>query len=884
LAKQKRAIQSWLDLGFDVLSLNVDRELKQLRPEFPGVQFVRARRNGSKLAGKPYVFVDDVMAALKKAGGEVVGIVNSDIMLRSATHLPDDLSREAAGCLLYGARVDVENSEDSEGRLYHRGFDFFFFDSKIMDRLAKTNFMLGVPWWDYWLPYAVMQQGVPVKRIETPLAYHLRHAINYNLEHLKRFGEEFVAHCGDAPFVGLYQQCAGQSFEKGRFSVLSDGALDYLARHSERLYLCEPLPDCAGAEIPQVDRPRITVIVSTYNSESHIAECLSDLVNQTIADQLEIVIIDAASPQNERAVVEAFQERFPRIRYQRTPTRIGIYAAWNMAVKLARGDYLISCSTNDRLRPDACEILARTLDENPDVGLVYGNSFLTKVPHQTFDQPSLCGLYLWPSFSYENLLDHCMVGPHPMWRRSVHDDIGYFDEQFVALGDQDFWLRLAERHKLLSVPDFTGLYYVSQESITGDTDLTQVEADRLHSHYGWRYRYGKWFAERGRRAVPGSGPAEGPLTRLFVSAMRAGDDMLADTLDSIANQSYQNWCLTVISDRPCPDALFQEEPRLAWFQCAQQEAAMATLDVLVEQDPVSEWFCLLDAGDQLEPGFLSDVHRYLLRYPEWKLVYTDHDLVDGRGDLTDPRFKPDWNLELFRSMDYVGNSLLVSRSALVEVGGFGAYHRAVHYDLVLRSHDRFGGDSIGHVADLLSHRCVLHEHKRDEQSAQQRRQALEEHLQRCGLTAQVRDGLVAGSLMLDYQAAQFPKVSILIEARGSMATLAGCVQTVLSKTDYPSFEVCVVVAGDAPDDSRERLEKLANTDARLKLVPDGHGLQHADGAPVHTDDRIERIIDAIGAVKPVHLDAKALAANPFVLVVLWQGFDLCERKLPAPRH
>jgi len=829
LAKQKRAIQSWLDLGFDVLSLNVDRELKQLQAEFPGVQFVCARRNGRKLAGKPYVFVDDVMAALKKAGGEVVGIVNSDIMLRSSSRLPDDLRRETAGCLLYGSRVDVENSEDSEGRLYHRGFDFFFFDSKIIDRLAKTNFMLGVPWWDYWLPYAVMQQGLPVKRIETPLAYHLRHAINYNLDHLTRFGEEFAAHCGDAPFVGLYQQCAGQSFEKGRFSVLSDGALDYLARHSERLYLCKPLPAGAGAEIGQADRPRITAIVSTYNSESHIAECLSDLVNQTIADQLEIVIIDAASPQNERAVVEAFQERFPRIRYQRTPTRIGIYAAWNMAVKLARGDYLISCSTNDRLRPDACEILARTLDENPHVSLVYGNSFLTKVPHQTFDQASLCGLYLWPGFSYENLLDHCMVGPHPMWRRSVHDDIGYFDEQFVALGDQDFWLRLAERHKLLNVPDFTGLYYVSQESITGDNDLTQVEADRLHSHYGWRYRYGKWFAERSRRAVPGSGPVEGPVTRLFVSAMQAGDDMLADTLDSIANQSYQNWCLTVISDRPCPDALFQEEPRLAWLQCAQQETAMATLDVLVEQDPVSEWFCLLDAGDQLEPGFLSDVHRYLARHPEWKLVYTDHDLVDGRGDLTDPRFKPDWNLELFRSMDYVGNAVLVSRSALVEAGGFGAYQRAVHYDLVLRSHDRFGGDSIGHVADLLSHRCLLHEHKRDEQSAQQRRRALQEHLQRCGLTAQIRDGLVAGSLMLDYQLAQFPKVSILIEARGSMATLAGCVQTVLSKTDYPSFEVCVVVGGDAADDSRERLEKLVSSDARLKLVPDAQGLQHADG-------------------------------------------------------
>jgi len=829
LAKQKRAIQSWLDLGFEVISLNIHKELELLQPEFPDVKFVPAGRNGTRLAGKPYVFVDDVLAALQKTACRVVGIVNSDIELRANPQLVDYLHQAATGSFICASRIDVAQAEDSDGKLYHRGFDSFFFDQSIVDRLSKTKFMLGVPWWDYWFPYAVIEQGIPVKRLETPLAYHLRHEINYNSGHMIRFGDEFVSHCGNADFAELFRQCAGTPLENRRLAVLADSVLEYLARKTERLYLPESVSGHVDRNKTVPGTPKISAIVSTYSSESHIAECLSDLVDQSIADQIEIVVIDANSPQNERAVVERFQARFPNIRYLRTPTRIGIYAAWNMAVKLARGDYIISCSTNDRLRFDACEILARTLDENPDVSLVYGNSFLTRVPHESFARPTLCGLYSWPVFDFGQLLDHCMVGPHPMWRRCVHDEIGYFNEDYVALGDQDFWLRMGERNKLLSLPDFTGLYYVSEESITGDADLTQVEADRIHSQYGWRHRYAKWFAERNRRGIAGADPGDGPVTQIFVLAMQNSDAMLANTLDSIANQLNQNWRLTVLSDRPSPDALFEGEARLAWVQCPETETVTAMLDQLVLQDHSSQWVCLIDAGDQLEPAFLSDIHRYLAKYPHWKLVYTDHDLVDANGDLSDPCFKPDWNLELLRSTAYIGNSFVVSRTALMESGGFGVHEEALHYDLVLRTHDQFGGDSIGHVAEILSHRHVDQIQNDDRIALDQQQYTLEQHLQRCGLTTLVREGMSKGSFMLDYQPEYLPKVSILVEAGGSMDRLSSCLQSVLTKTEYPAFEVCVLISCNVQADISGNLERLAAADARLKLVPVDRSLQLADG-------------------------------------------------------
>jgi len=239
----------------------------------------------------------------------------------------------------------------------------------------------------------------------------------------------------------------------------------------------------------QVNRstPNITVIVSVYKAEEFIVECLSDLANQTIKDRLEIVIVDAASPEKEWKIIREFQDILPNIMYIRTPSRIGIYAAWNVAIKNSSADYITTFSTNDRLCSSAYEQLSDALDFNPEIMLVYGDTYLTATPHQTFECHDRIGEYRWPHYSYEYLVATNCVGPHPMWRRTVHNSIGYFDEQYVALADQELWLRVGEKFGMLHIPLVTGLYWLSDQGISHQQQIADAEFREIRGRYARRY-------------------------------------------------------------------------------------------------------------------------------------------------------------------------------------------------------------------------------------------------------------------------------------------------------------------------------------------------------------------------------------------------------------
>ena len=202
---------------------------------------------------------------------------------------------------------------------------------------------------------------------------------------------------------------------------------------------------------------------------------------QTIANQLEIIVVDSGSEQNERPIVEGFQQRHNNIVYIRTDARKNVYATWNRGIQAAHGKYITNANTDDRHKADAFEQMVNTLESMPHIALVYGNTYVTETENESFDRHTRVRAYNSPDFDALRLVSDCFIGPQPMWRKSARDKYGYFDESFECAGDWEFWSRMAGTERFSHLDQFLGLHMESPTSIEHrNPALSQREADRVH--------------------------------------------------------------------------------------------------------------------------------------------------------------------------------------------------------------------------------------------------------------------------------------------------------------------------------------------------------------------------------------------------------------------
>jgi glycosyltransferase involved in cell wall biosynthesis/ADP-heptose:LPS heptosyltransferase/2-polyprenyl-3-methyl-5-hydroxy-6-metoxy-1,4-benzoquinol methylase/Flp pilus assembly protein TadD len=186
----------------------------------------------------------------------------------------------------------------------------------------------------------------------------------------------------------------------------------------------------------------VTAVVSTYNSEKFMRGCLEDLTRQTLYLQgkLEILVIDACSPQNEGAIVKQFQQQFPHIRYERTVQREPLYTSWNYASSIAQGKYIANANTDDRRRADCFEKLAMALEESGK-GIAYSDLTFGQKENESYESASI-GEWKFPDFDPTLAVLYNLGCFTLLWRASVWEAMGGFDTRYELAADFDFFTRV----------------------------------------------------------------------------------------------------------------------------------------------------------------------------------------------------------------------------------------------------------------------------------------------------------------------------------------------------------------------------------------------------------------------------------------------------------
>lgn len=241
-------------------------------------------------------------------------------------------------------------------------------------------------------------------------------------------------------------------------------------------------PDNSSEPCDQ-NRPKVSVIVSTYNNADFIEGCLDDLVEQTIFDKIEILVIDSGSEQNEGELVAPYCEKYSNITYLRTE-REPLYDAWNRGVKLAKGEYITNANTDDAHRSDALEILSSALDKDLDAELAYGDLYWTDKANDTFENPSILREVKYPDYCPADAMIYCPMGCHPMWRKSVFEKIGLFNSEFRIIGDYEYFLRFVEAGlKAIHVPETISLFYQNDLGLSKNKNGHDAEVGTLLNRF-----------------------------------------------------------------------------------------------------------------------------------------------------------------------------------------------------------------------------------------------------------------------------------------------------------------------------------------------------------------------------------------------------------------
>ena len=227
-----------------------------------------------------------------------------------------------------------------------------------------------------------------------------------------------------------------------------------------------------GEEIVTIetkDLPKVSIITSVYDGDEFIRPFLEDITRQTIFEEkCELILINANSPGNEEEVIKEYLEKYPNnIIYEKLDEDPGIYGVWNKAIEMSSGEYITNANLDDRKSANSLELHAKGLLQN-DVDLVYSDMAITTEPNETWESNTSNGRkYNMAEFSLDNLLRGNMPHAAPMWKKSLHEKHGKFDEKYKSAGDWEMWLRAAsEGSQFKKINDVSNLYFFNPKGIS----------------------------------------------------------------------------------------------------------------------------------------------------------------------------------------------------------------------------------------------------------------------------------------------------------------------------------------------------------------------------------------------------------------------------------
>ena len=385
-------------------------------------------------------------------------------------------------------------------------------------------------------------------------------------------------------------------------------------------------------------------------------------------------------------------------------------------------------------------------------------------------------------------------------------------------GPKEFWIRLHERFEPEEVP--YGPWYEAYVP-----DETELEKQRQH-HFEYS-----------------------PLISVAVPAYRTPERFLIQMIESLIAQTYGNWELCIANGSPEDTAMktvlekyTKKDSRIRVSELTENKGIAGNTNAALEMAQ-GEFVGLLDHDDLLAPNALYEIALALGRDRALDAVYTDEDKVTTELDEHfQPHLKPDFNLDLLRSNNYICHFFVVRRSIVQKIGGFRQeFDGAQDHDFIFRCIET--AEKVGHIPEILYHWRTHKASTADNPASKMYafdagKRAIEAHLKRTGTEGTVSHTPDLGFFRVKYPVQGQPLVSIIIPNKDEKETLKACIDSIREKTEYPNYEIIIVENNSTTDEIFQYYKELSK-DPRIRLLRwkkefnysaiNNYGVRHANG-------------------------------------------------------
>ncbi len=237
--------------------------------------------------------------------------------------------------------------------------------------------------------------------------------------------------------------------------------------------------------------PLVSVIVPTHNRPEMLTEALRSILDQTYPNY-EIIVVNDAGTDVENVVMPFNQAQ--RVTYVKHGRNLGLAAARNTGLKLARGKYIAYLDDDDLYYPDHLETLVHGLLAS-GFKVAYTDAYRA---HQKREGGRYVITHRDVPYSFDFDGDRMLVGNFipvlcVMHERSCLDEVGGFDEELSSHEDWDLWIRVSRKHPFLHLKKITCEFSWRE-------DGTTMTSGRKEDYLGTRERiyekYGKEVAHK----------------------------------------------------------------------------------------------------------------------------------------------------------------------------------------------------------------------------------------------------------------------------------------------------------------------------------------------------------------------------------------------------